>query len=41
MGQTDLARDALSRAVAAFPNDAATRQKIVMAAAGLGVTLDR
>ena len=41
MGQPALAHDALARAVAVFANDADTRQKIVMAAAGLGVTLDR
>lgn len=39
MGRTDLAKDALSRAVAAFTNDQSTREKIIAAAAGLGVKL--
>ena len=41
MGQPELARDALSRAIAIFTNDKPTQEKIIAAAAGLGVTLDR
>ena len=41
MNQPDRARDALSRALAAFAGDPPTRQKIAAAAQGLGVTMDR
>lgn len=41
MGRADLARDALTRAIAAFTNDKSTREKIIAAAAGLGVRLER
>ena len=41
LGQPELARDALSRAISIFTNDKPTQEKIIAAAAGLGVTLDR
>jgi cytochrome c-type biogenesis protein CcmH len=41
LGQADLAKDALTRAIEAFTNDKPTQAKIIAAASGFGVTLDR